>query len=276
MLKKSISQSEKLSIVSDFAALLYTWTIPHCDDGGNMDANSLVLRGVAVPMRDKSVQDISSARDELTKANLWVIYTPEKGYGEGKEFLHVNDFERHQTLRGDRPDFRFPPYGNQAVNQRSTSGVLNVTERNVTERNITKRNRTEVQKSAKQYLEYWNQTMGTKNKSIRALLDNLEYWLQDYKLEEILEAVKIVPKHTFWRDKMTPEIMLRRKNLRQEAVNYIDEMLNYRIPGVFRPRVATVKPVLEVEKPLDPEAAQRGREVVAKMRTKLSRKYATL
>lgn len=269
MLKKSISQSEKLSTVSDFAALLYTWTIPHCDDGGNMDANPLVLRGVSVPMRDKSVQDISSAREELIKAGLWVIYSPKQGFGEGKEFLHVNDFERHQTLRGDRPDFRFPPYGYQPVNQRSTSGVLNVTERNITKRNVT-----ELNKSAKAYLEFWNQTMGTHGKSIRALVDNLEYWLQDYTIEDILGAVKVVPRHHFWRDKMTPEIMLRRKNPRQEAVNYIGEMLNYRKPG-YIPKTQTVKAVPVVEKPLDPAAAKRGKEFVNKVRTKLSKKYAT-
>lgn len=137
MLSKSISTSTKLSEVSDFAALLFTWLQPHCDDGGNMDANPLVVRGLVVPMRKQTVEDVAAALKELEKTNLVTPYEV-----NGTKYLHVEQFEKHQTLRGDRPDFRYPANqvatsGKPIGNQRSTGGKRNGTERNITEQNRT-------------------------------------------------------------------------------------------------------------------------------------------
>lgn len=137
MISKSISTSTKLSKVSDFAALLFTWIQPHCDDGGNMDADPIVVRGLVVPMRKQTVEEVSTALDELVATGLITIYE-----ANGTKYLHVDQFERHQTLRGDRPDFRYPDYpmataGKLTVNQRSTSVKPNRTEQNRTERNRT-------------------------------------------------------------------------------------------------------------------------------------------
>ena len=138
MISRSISTSTKLSKVSDFSALLFSWLQPHCDDGGNMDADPIVVRGLVVPMRIQTVEDVSAAIKELENVQLVTTYEV-----KGTPYLHVEQFEKHQTLRGDRPDFRYPanPVATKGLpggNQPTTSGYRNRTERNRTERNRTK------------------------------------------------------------------------------------------------------------------------------------------
>jgi hypothetical protein len=140
MISKSISISKTLAKASDSAALLYTWLIPHCDDGGNMDADPLAVKGIVVPMRPVSVDDVANDLSELEQLGAISFYEAVNGGSEIERFLHINKFERHQTLRTDRLDKRFPDFGKPVVNQAATAGKPNVTERNVTELNITEPN----------------------------------------------------------------------------------------------------------------------------------------
>jgi hypothetical protein len=152
MISKSISTSTKLSKVSDFAALLFTWIQPHCDDGGNMDADPIVVRGLVVPMRKQTVEEVAVALKELEGVGLISPYEV-----NGTQYLHVEQFEKHQTLRGDRPDFRYPDnpmatIGKPSGNQRSTNVKPNRTEQNGTERNRTgMRDKPQVS-----FDEFWN------------------------------------------------------------------------------------------------------------------------
>lgn len=147
MISKSISTSKKLSRVSTFSALLFTWLIPHCDDGGNMDAEPFAVKGVVLPMRPETVEQVAESLTELEKIGLITIYSTTNGQptvnhgatSEGERFLHIDKWDEHQTLRLDRPDFHYPEYvatnGRPLVNQRSTNGRLNGTELKGTEGN---------------------------------------------------------------------------------------------------------------------------------------------
>lgn len=91
--------------------------------------------------------------------------------------------------------------------------------------------------SVKTFLAYWNETYGTKYTSAEPLLENFNYWLTQYSIDDIRRAVQNIKLDKYWKDKMTPTIFLRRKNPRNEAVDYIGEMLN--IPGALpvKPRM---------------------------------------
>lgn len=73
-------------------------------------------------------------------------------------------------------------------------------------------------------LETFNQVRGTKYKVVPST--NLSYWLSRYSLEEILTAIKNIPHDDFWSDKMTPEILFRKRNQRGEEVDYIGKLMN--------------------------------------------------
>lgn len=78
-----------------------------------------------------------------------------------------------------------------------------------------------------EFIAFWNSRSGTNRKPRPALLSNFTYWLETYSLADIKKAaglaIKIDP---FWKDKITPEILLRTKNPRGEPVDYIGQMLD--------------------------------------------------
>ena len=131
MISKSISTSKKLSTVSTLSALLFTWLVPHCDDNGNMDGDPKVVKGIVLPLRSETVEDVAAAINELKSVKLADVYKV-----AGEQFIHINQWNMHQTLRGDRPDIRFP-VGKPKVNRGFAGGKRNGTERNGTELNGT-------------------------------------------------------------------------------------------------------------------------------------------
>jgi hypothetical protein len=138
MLSRSISDSKKLNRVSDSAALLFSWLIPHCDDGGNMDGDADSIKSVVFPRRIYTFEYVENLLTELENNHLITFYEIKNNDGITERYVHVNQFEKHQTLRGDRPDYRFPEpnnLGKPSGNQVATTGKRNLTELNGTELN---------------------------------------------------------------------------------------------------------------------------------------------
>lgn len=98
MISNSISTSTRLSEVSDFAALLFTWIIPHCDDYGHMDANTKIVKAIVVPLRDQTAKDVAKAFKELEGKRLIRLYEV-----DGRKYLEIDKWDDHQTFKTDRP-----------------------------------------------------------------------------------------------------------------------------------------------------------------------------
>lgn len=98
---------------------------------------------------------------------------------------------------------------------------------------------------AKWVLETFNEVFGKKLKSHVALTTNLQYWLESgYTANDIKNAIKIAKYDEYWRDKLTPVILLRRKNTRGEDVDYIGQFLAK--DQQYKPRAKRVgKSILE-------------------------------
>lgn len=79
---------------------------------------------------------------------------------------------------------------------------------------------------AEEVLNYWNEKYNTKFKSIAGIKDNVGVWLTYHSLEDFKKAIDNIVLSKFWKDKMTPTILFRRKNPRGEAVDYIEELIN--------------------------------------------------
>lgn len=75
-------------------------------------------------------------------------------------------------------------------------------------------------------VEAFNHYLGTRFKGSKSFLSNLEYWLETYDLDDIETAISHI-KHSYWKDKMTPVLMFRKKNPQGEPVDYISQLLNY-------------------------------------------------
>lgn len=73
----------------------------------------------------------------------------------------------------------------------------------------------------------FNLYLGTNFKGSKQFLSNLEYWLETYSPNDIETAISKIKYDKFWKDKMTPVILFRRKNPQGEPVDYISQLLNY-------------------------------------------------
>jgi hypothetical protein len=88
----------KLAQESDFAALLYTWLIPHCEDDGLLPSGDPEeVLAMVVPMRrDKTSVDISDALALMEKLQL-VIW-----HDDCIEFDPVSFYEYQSYIKADR------------------------------------------------------------------------------------------------------------------------------------------------------------------------------
>lgn len=113
MLSASISGSRKLSKVSHFEALLFTWLIPHCDEYGRTEAEPYLVFGNVVPHMGKSIKTVEKSLENLEKVGLILLYSV-----ENDKFLEIINWDDHQNFRNDRPRVMHcppPPSQNRQV-----------------------------------------------------------------------------------------------------------------------------------------------------------------
>lgn len=104
MISKSISTSTRLSEVSEFAQLLFTWIIPHCDDYGHLDANPKIVKAIVLPLSERTVEDVKMALEEIQEKRLIKVYE-----SDGRKYIEVEKWNDHQTLKSDRPLHQHAP-----------------------------------------------------------------------------------------------------------------------------------------------------------------------
>lgn len=131
MISKSISVSKKLASIPAFPALLFTWMIPHCDDGGNIAGDAFTIKALVMPARPESVNEIDMALMVLWESQLIQVYSDQKS----QKYFHIVNWEKHQTLRKDRESYVYPPFedgtlesGQPSGNQVATTGEPKVRE----------------------------------------------------------------------------------------------------------------------------------------------------
>jgi hypothetical protein len=102
-----ISLDSRLNKVSDFAALLYTWGIPHARDDCRIspqNAEELLLR--VVPGRNKTIEDVEEAVKELFEVGLLGIDENGEIYYPSKSFYkyqtYINAEKRRETAQNSK------------------------------------------------------------------------------------------------------------------------------------------------------------------------------
>lgn len=132
--------------------------------------------------------------------------------------LLVRNYDLYQDIVTYKSDSKSGESGGiKAEQKRNRSGDINNNDNNVKNDNTEK---------AINFINQWNEILKNKYKSSEPIVSNLSYWLQTYSMDEIKTAISKISSHPFWKDKMTPTMLLRRKNPRGEAVDYIGELLN--------------------------------------------------
>lgn len=133
MISVSISYSPQVNRLSEFAQLLFTWSIPHTDDFGKIHGDTEVLKAIVMPMSKRSVQDFEAAILEMINENLISRYEV-----VGVKVIEFLGFERHQGGLNKRTKSKFPE--NPRKSEKIQENIRNTSrsEQNEEEQNLIK------------------------------------------------------------------------------------------------------------------------------------------
>lgn len=103
ILKESICASENIDMLSAFEETVFYRLIVKVDDYGRLDARPKLLSSLLFPLKDIRAKQIEDALRKLTSAELVTLYTV-----DGKPFLQMNTWDRHQQIRAKRSKYPGP------------------------------------------------------------------------------------------------------------------------------------------------------------------------
>ena len=106
ILKESICTSENIDQLTAYQETVFYRLMVNCDDFGRMDARPMVLAARLYPLREKQSVRIEDALNALAKAELITLYEV-----EGKPYLQMNTWEKHQQIRSKRSKYPSPDEG---------------------------------------------------------------------------------------------------------------------------------------------------------------------
>ena len=105
ILKESICTSDNLNDLTPQEEILFYRLIVNCDDYGIADARIKMLRSKCFPLKTDTIKetDVEKWLKGLIRANLCFLYEV-----EGKRYLKMTSWERHQQIRAKRSKFPTP------------------------------------------------------------------------------------------------------------------------------------------------------------------------
>ena len=104
IIKESICASDSVDMLSWFEEVFFYRLIVNCDDYGRMDACPPILRARLFPLKTVTDKQIESALKSLRTAGIVYLYEV-----DGKPFLQLRTWEKHQTIRAKKSKFPEPP-----------------------------------------------------------------------------------------------------------------------------------------------------------------------
>ena len=114
ILKESICTSETIAVLSAEEEVFFYRLLVNCDDYGRMDGRTAILRAKCFPLAVDRVtdSDIEKWLEVLVGVQLVRVYTV-----EGKPYLQVVTWDRHQQVRAKKSKYPEPPLSDSARNQ---------------------------------------------------------------------------------------------------------------------------------------------------------------
>ena len=106
IIKESICTSENIDQLSAFNETVFYRLIVNVDDYGRIDARPKLLSAKLFPLKDIRSSQIEDALRKLTSAELVTLYEV-----DGKPFLQMNTWDRHQTIRAKKSKCPAPEDG---------------------------------------------------------------------------------------------------------------------------------------------------------------------
>lgn len=109
LIKESICTSDNLDRLSWFEEAMFFRLIVNCDDYGRMDARPAILRARLFPLKTVTDTQVEKALQSLRSADMIDLYVV-----DGRSFLQMRTWEKHQQVRAKRSKYPAPVEGLQA------------------------------------------------------------------------------------------------------------------------------------------------------------------
>ena len=106
IIKESICTSENVDQLTAFQETFFVRLMVNCDDFGRMDARTRIIASRLFPLKDIKPAVIEDALSALESADLIIIYTV-----DGKPFLQMKTWEKHQQVRAKKSKYPSPDEG---------------------------------------------------------------------------------------------------------------------------------------------------------------------
>lgn len=178
MLSKSISISEQANELSDFAALLFTWMIPHADDWGILPGSPKKVKALVIPMRKQTPKEVEKAIHELVSAVLVWWYEV-----EGEKYIQFRKWDKHQEGLHKRTKPKFPEYPGSSGNILEVPPELELELEHEHEENLK-------DKDIYTVFAHWNEKEIITHRELTGKLrGHINARLENYSLSEILAAI---------------------------------------------------------------------------------------
>ena len=106
IIKESICTSDNLDLLSWFEEAFFFRLIVNCDDYGRMDARPAIIRSRLFPLKSITDAQIEKALKSLRSAAMIDLYEV-----DGRSFLQMRTWNRHQSIRAKKSRFPGPDEG---------------------------------------------------------------------------------------------------------------------------------------------------------------------
>ena len=106
IIKESICTSENVDQLTAFQETFFVRLMVNCDDFGRMDARARIIAARLYPLKDVKPAQIEEALTALESADLIIRYTV-----DGKPYLQMTTWERHQQIRAKKSKYPSPDEG---------------------------------------------------------------------------------------------------------------------------------------------------------------------
>lgn len=110
IIKESICTSDSIAELNWFEEVLFYRLIVNCDDYGRFDGRTAVVKNRLFPLKDNvTAKAVEAAVNKLVTVGLVTLY-----FFEGKPYLQLPTWDKHQTVRAKKSKFPSPDDGVKA------------------------------------------------------------------------------------------------------------------------------------------------------------------
>ena len=119
IIKESICSSDSIDQLTWFQEVFFYRLIVNCDDYGRCDARARILNARLFPLKTVSDKDIAKALESLRAAGIVYLYLV-----DGKPYLQLRTWERHQTIRAKKSKYPSPEHMEACELNAQTSEII--------------------------------------------------------------------------------------------------------------------------------------------------------